>query len=58
VSENEKDAMYMLENMVRNVIMVIGKEREWGKGTMVRRILCGIMLETLISKRTETKWGS
>lgn len=31
MSENEKDAKYMLENMVGNVIMVMGKGREWGK---------------------------
>jgi len=35
MSDNEKDARYMLENMVGNVIMVMGKGREWGGGTMV-----------------------
>lgn len=54
-----KDPRYMLENMVGNVIIVMGKGREWGgEGDGVRRILYGIMLETLISKRTETKWGA
>jgi hypothetical protein len=57
MSDNEKDARYTLENMVGNVIMVMGKGREWEGDDAVRRILYGIMLETLTSKRTETKWG-
>jgi hypothetical protein len=57
MSNNEKDARYMPENMVGNVIMVMGKGRGWGGDDGVRRILYGIMLETLTSKRTETKWG-
>ena len=39
MSDNEKDARYMLENMVRDVIMVMGKGREWGGDDGVRRIL-------------------
>jgi len=41
MSDNEKDARYMLENMMGNVIMVMGKGREWGGGggDGVRRIL-------------------
>lgn len=57
LSDNEKDARYVLENMVGNVIIVMGKGREWGGDDGVRRILYGIMLETLTSKRAETKWG-
>jgi hypothetical protein len=36
MSDNEKDARYTLENMVGNVIVVMGKGREWGgRGTML-----------------------
>jgi hypothetical protein len=56
MNNNEKDARYMLEDMVGNIIMVMGKGREWGGDDGVRRILYGIMLGTLTSKRTETKW--
>jgi len=50
MSDNERDARCMLENMGGNVIMMMGKGREGIGGAMVRRILYGIMLETLTSK--------
>jgi len=55
ISDNEKDARYVLENMVGNLIMVMGKgeNSEWGGDNGARRILYGIMLETLTSKGNE-----
>jgi hypothetical protein len=54
MSDNEKDARYMLENMVGNVIMVVGKGRgRW----CVRRILYGIMFGDLDFKANGNEVG-
>ena len=53
---NETDATYTLKNMVRNVIMVMGKGRERCacEANTVRNHVGD--LASLISKRTETEW--
>ena len=55
MSDNEKDTRYMLEDMMGNVIMVMGRGKEMGRGgdDGVKRIL---YVGDLDFKATGTTW--